>query len=288
MSTIDNNLVAYQKRRALPTENYFTIQELIERPALFDFVECNAEKNNKFKMFLAGNDDGVALRFFWNNFYEKKTLSTWSDLASKAKGFILDIGAHTGVFSLAAMNINSNANIISFEPHFMNFSRLLLNIRANQFSNFRAFMFCVGEKNALVPFSISTDINYLTTGGSIGKRADGTSSTIQQVALDEFLPHDVLQNISLVKIDVEGYEPNCLIGMNQILKTNPIVFFECINSESGKRVQEILSQYKYHFYEIDDLKGSIEAVDKIVAHFDKDNKILMSRINRIASIKSIV
>jgi len=65
-------------------------------------------------------------------------LSTWSDLTSKVKGFILDIGAHTGVFSLAAMNINSNANIISFEPHFMNFSKLPLNIRANQFSNFRA------------------------------------------------------------------------------------------------------------------------------------------------------
>jgi hypothetical protein len=72
MSNIDNNLIAYQKRRALPIENHFTIQELIERPALFDFVECNAEKNNKFKMFLAGNDDSVALRFFWNNFYEKK------------------------------------------------------------------------------------------------------------------------------------------------------------------------------------------------------------------------
>ena len=30
--------------------------------------------------------------------YEKKTLSIWSKLAGKAKGFILDIGAHTGVF----------------------------------------------------------------------------------------------------------------------------------------------------------------------------------------------
>ncbi len=277
---------AYQKRESLNSENYFTIQELTTLPPLFDFIDCVIDEKTKFQMFLAGNDDGVALRFFWNNYYEKKTLNTWSKLASRAKGYILDIGAHTGVFSLAAMASNNNINVISFEPHFMNFSRLLLNFRANRFSNFNAFMFCVGNNNSLVPFSISTDINYLTTGGSIGNRNNGTSSSIQQIALDKFLPIDVIKNVSLIKIDVEGYEPNCLDGMHNVLDNSPTIFFECINSESGQKVQEILSKYNYIFYEIDDLAGTINPADKIVAHYD-DGKILMNRINRIASIKKL-
>jgi hypothetical protein len=48
-----------------------------------------------------------------------------------------------------------------------------------------------------------------------------------------------------------------------------------------------LSRYNYKFYEIDDLEETINPVDKIVAHFN-DGKVLMNRINRIASIKPII
>jgi FkbM family methyltransferase len=281
------NESAYQKRESLNSENYFSIQELTSLPPLFDFVDCIIDKESKFQMFLAGKDDGVALRFFWNGMYEKKTLSIWSKLAGKAKGFILDIGAHTGVFSLAALSSNNKVNILSFEPHFMNFSRLLLNLRANQFSNFQAFMFCVGSSNCIVPFSISTDLFYLTTGGSVGNRENAMTSSIQQVALDNFLSDDIIENISLIKIDVEGYEPNCFLGMHKILKNCPIIFFECINTESGQKVQEILSKYNYKFYEVDDLNGSIKPVNKVVAHYH-DGKVLMNMINRIASVKPII
>ena len=72
-------------------------------PELFDWVNCDVGVENKFHMFLGGKDDGVALRFFWNGSYEKYTLKIWSELAKKIKGFALDIGAHTGCYSLAAL-----------------------------------------------------------------------------------------------------------------------------------------------------------------------------------------
>ncbi len=88
-------------------------------------------------------------------------------------------------------------------------------------------------------------------------------------------------------MDVEGYEPHCLNGMHNVLELGAPIFFECINSESRQKVQEILSRYNYKFYEIDDLEETINPVDKIVAHFN-DGKVLMNRINRIASIKPII
>lgn len=214
------NTISKAKRKDLPFENNFNINELSLMPELFDLVNCDVGAENKFHMFLGGKDDGVALRFFWNGFYEKYTLKTWSEFAKKMNGFVLDIGAHTGSYSLAALAANKNLNVLSFEPHYMNFARLILNFNANKFNTNNVFMCCVGDENKFVPFSTSSNIGYLTSGGSVGHKVGSTVNTIQQVALDSFLIDEVIKNINLIKIDVEGYEANVLKGMKKYCKIN--------------------------------------------------------------------
>ena len=278
------NTISKAKRKDLPFENNFNINELSLMPELFDWVNCDVGAENKFHMFLGGKDDGVALRFFWNGFYEKYTLKTWSEFAKKMNGFVLDIGAHTGSYSLAALAANKNLNVLSFEPHYMNFARLILNFNANKFNTNNVFMCCVGDENKFVPFSTSSNIGYLTSGGSVGHKVGSTVNTIQQVALDSFLIDEVIKNINLIKIDVEGYEANVLKGMKKILKHKPTIFFECIEKNTAKLTQEILSSYGYNFYEIDDLTGNITKVKNLEPQFDQDNKLVMHKLNRIASI----
>ena len=241
------NAISKTKRKDLPFENNFNINELSQMPELFDWVNCDVGVGNKFHIFLGGKDDGVALRFFWNGFYEKYTLKTWSELAKKINGFALDIGAHTGSYSLAALASNKNLNVLSFEPHYMNFARLILNFNANKFNANNIFMCCVGDENKFVPFSTSSSVGYLTSGGSVGHKSGATVNSIQQVALDSFLIDEVIQNINLIKIDVEGYEANVLMGMKKILGHKPTIFFECIEKNSAKLTQEILSRYGYNF-----------------------------------------
>ncbi len=285
---VNNRDLAYQKKLSLNHENQFNLKELLSMPKFFDFIDCFVNNKDKFFMFLADADDAVALRFFWNGFYEKTTLNKWFNLSKETNGVILDVGAHTGSYSLAALLANNLVEVISFEPHFMNFSRLLLNIKANQFKNSLSFMMCVGDENKSVPFSVSTDINYLSTGGSVGTRDIATTYSSQQVTLDGFIPDAISQNISLVKIDVEGYEANCLRGMKKILNNKPTIFFECIDPTSGAEVEEILSAYGYKFHEVNDLTGSIDMVNKITPHYGDDNKIVMHRINRIASMSELL
>ena len=278
------NDISKTKREDLPFENNFNINELSQMPELFDWVNCDAGVENKFHMFLGGKDDGVALRFFWNGSYEKYTLKTWSELAKKKSGFVLDIGAHTGCYSLAALASNKNLNVLSFEPHYINFSRLILNFNANKFNTNNIFMCCVGDENKFVPFSTSSRVGYLTTGGSVGNRSGATVNSIPQVALDSFLIDEVIENINLIKIDVEGYEANVLKGMKKILGLKPTIFFECIEKNSAKLTQEILSSYGYIFFEIDDLTGKITKVKNLEPQFSQDNKLVMHKLNRIASI----
>ena len=99
-------------------------------PKYFGWVSYCINKNLNIKLFLGGNDDGVALRCFWNNHYEEQAVKLWLEL-TQIEGIILDIGAHTGIYSLIAnCSINKGA-VLSFEPYYMNFARLNLNLRAN-------------------------------------------------------------------------------------------------------------------------------------------------------------
>jgi hypothetical protein len=125
------NRAARTKRLEYPPANNFPINELRAMPPLFDWVDCSADGSN-FKMLLGGDDDGIALRFLWNGSYEKTTLGIWTRLARQSQ-VIVDVGAHTGAFTLAALAARADAQVISFEPYMLNFARLSLNLRATAF-----------------------------------------------------------------------------------------------------------------------------------------------------------
>jgi FkbM family methyltransferase len=197
-----NNDEAIKYRNKLPKINNFTIMELHQMPKYFGWLKHSINRINKIHMFLGGNDDGVALRCFWNNHYEKKTLEIWSKL-SAIEGIILDIGAHTGIYSLAANNSIKKGQILSFEPHFLNFARLNLNLRGNGFSTRTMFMNTVGKQNQIQPFSVMNNIDYLTSGGKIGNIKNQFTTQIQTIAIDSFLDKTARNNVKLIKIDVE-------------------------------------------------------------------------------------
>jgi FkbM family methyltransferase len=250
-------------------------------PQFFGSVECNVEPDIKFSMYCGGGDDAIALRFYWNGCYENATLALWAKLASNNQ-YILDIGAHTGAYTLAALSANKIGRVFSFEPHFMNYARLNLNLRLNGYKTENAFMLAIGENSEVLPFSISTSIDYLSSGGSVGVREGGSTQYVQAVAIDEFFDSKKFP-IQMMKIDVEGYEGNCLRGMKRMLQSDhPIIFFECINSKSGKEVQNILDDLGYQFFIINDETGDIRKINEIHPMFNKDGGIDMNLLNRVA------
>ena len=279
-----NNL-ALLKRNELPELNIFNISELQQLPKFYNWINCNVTDEIKFQMFLGGGDDGVAMRFFWNGHYEKFSLKLWTKLVGQTQGIKIDVGAHTGAYTLAAHQANNNGTVISFEPHFMNFARLSLNARANNFSTKNLYMMGVGDKCEASTFSISTNLDYLTTGGAIGIKPSGINFPIDVVALDDFINLNSHGKIGIIKIDVEGYESKCLTGALKILTASkPIIFFECIDDFVGAKVQSILEPLGYSFAAIDDQKEEIKKIDHIKSHRNIKGDLIMSQLNRVATI----
>ncbi len=278
----DLRFQALAARQALAIDGDLAISELVGQPKFFDWVDCRPAQDVSFSMFLAGADDGVALRFFWNGHYERTTLKAWSYFARRSD-IILDIGAHTGAYTLAALASNGAAQTISFEPYFMNFSRLNMNLRGNGFSPSNAYMVGVGDKSAVMPFSVSSDVSYLSSGGSVGVRENAFTTNIQVVALDDFIPAEMASRIKLIKIDVEGFEAACLRGMTNLVgKSRPIIFFECTDRAAGLEVHKRLSQLGYVFFVSDEATGQVTRVAQIEPAVDAKGGLLMNQLNRIA------
>jgi len=278
---IANYQAAQRVRGGLSEVNDLGIHDLRAMPVFFDWVDCSIE-DKKFVMFQAGADDGVALKFFWNGHYESYSLRLWARLACKDAKLKLDIGAHTGAYSLAAL-ASGATNVVSFEPHAANFSRLIVNFRANGFSLGQALMLAVGEREEWSTFHLPTGLDYLSTGGSLLPRKTGLKFPIQTVSLDRFLGEANHSNVSVMKVDVEGMEISVLRGAESILeRSKPIIFFECIEENSGSMVESFLVARGFQFFLLDDAWAALSKVRQVRPERNADGSLNMSRLNRLA------
>lgn len=123
-----------------------------------------------------------------------------------------DIGANVGYFSLLIAKNFPGASIHSFEPHPMTSSVLALNAW-NSGADITPHAVALSAGDRLL--SLSTAVNNL---GDTRTRVSATASSLVPAAtLDELLPDAVFD---LVKIDVQGFEPEVLLGMSKALSRN--------------------------------------------------------------------
>ena len=255
--------------------NFFTLEELNQKESVNGVVDCHISDNVSFKMFCANNDCAVSRRFFWNNCYEKKTLELWNELSQKTNdSLILDIGAHTGVYSLCASISNKKNTILSFEPFFMNYARMSSNYKLNNINPKNLFMNAVGNSNQIVKLKIKTNIHYLSSGGSI-LSDKGYEFPVQQISIDSFIKNEDKSKVAMIKIDVEGYEPNVIEGMSETISASyPIIFFECNQANIPETFHQKLDK-DYLFFAIDDKKENITEMLKLKV---SDNYFLHNRV----------
>jgi FkbM family methyltransferase len=259
------------------------IDELLRQPPHFNFVECNVGGSNLFKMFLGGRDDGVALRFLWNGEYEAHTLNLWTKLSKSFKEdtIILDVGAHTGSYTLAALSV-TKSTVVAFEPYNMNFARLKMNVDANGFPSNNLFMAAVSDVKGTTQFSVNTEPNYLSAGGKIDDKGGYTVSTI---LLDDIIKDKA--TVRMIKLDTEGHEDKCLRGAEDIVKiAKPVIFFESIESDIGNNVEQFLKSNEYNIFQVDDRAKTLNKVDSVKPCLDHFGRPEMHLLNRIAIHKS--
>lgn len=145
---------------------------------------------------------------------------------------VIDVGANKGQFMLKMQSLLPQATIYSFEPLPNIFKILEKKVTA---TNVKIYNLALGNSTGTVEMNISgiDESSSLLDMADVHKDAYQGSEYIDRAEvqldrLDTVLGKENLQDNILLKIDVQGYEQDVLLGGEQILAQARVVLLEAI------------------------------------------------------------
>lgn len=153
-------------------------------------------------------------------------------LKNKTYKTIVDIGANRGQFSLVARNTIKKAKIYAFDP--LEISEKVFNKVFYNDKNINFFNVAIGpspEKRTMHISKKDDSSSILSIGKLQSDLFPGTEesheATINVDRLDSFINESHIESPALLKLDVQGFEYEALIGCKKILTLFDEIYCEC-------------------------------------------------------------
>lgn len=233
-----------------------------ERP--LKFLASRVLMRLKISSLFSIRRDGVKLRFhptslsaqMWINPMERRADEAFFRSYLRRGDVVIDVGANVGSLTAVAARAVGHGQVYAIEPHPRIYGFLKNNLALNRFANVVTFNLALGDRVQQVKVSDSRSDDQ--------NRIDAESGlSIEMRRLDDLgirEPH-----ISLLKIDVEGYEKFVLQGATETLKRVSCIYFE--SSEqlyqrydySTRDVLLLLARANFSVYRMTN-EGRIQAV----------------------------
>lgn len=146
-------------------------------------------------------------------------------------GYYIDVGANIGNHALYFARNTPAKHVFAVEPSFLGRSICADMIRANG----------VEERVSILPFAASDRrdiVGFTEVLGRTGLRACVSAA----VRLDDVIP----SGVGLIKIDVEGAEPDVLRGCTRILaEDGPTLFVEAHDESAIQKIMSTIEPFGY-------------------------------------------
>lgn len=139
---------------------------------------------------------------------------------------VIDVGTNIGETLLNFAKINRDGVNIGFEPVPYLYEKAKNNIALNKFENIELVNKGLSSSEETLSFHEAMENN---SGGMFLTRENNLEEarSVQAVRLDDFVDRRGIENISLIKIDVEGFEMEVLKGASETLRRfRPTLFVE--------------------------------------------------------------
>jgi FkbM family methyltransferase len=183
------------------------------------------------KMYVPSSDIGITPHLILDGYWESWVTAYMVDVLSKNKnpGYCLDIGANVGYYMMV-MATSQNKSIYGFEPNPDLHQKIKKTIEVNGLQK-RVECFNNGVSNHYVQSAKFFDplsegqkriLNVHLASENMPVEKEHLLFQSNLIKLDEWYKNnDLLRgNIHLIKMDIEGHEPEAIEGMEELIKTN--------------------------------------------------------------------
>jgi len=172
----------------------------------------------------------------------------------------LDVGAHFGLFSLAALDARPDASVLALEPSPTAFTILRWHLDRLPAERVVALQVAAGESPGQVSFHQANDRSGMLH--CVAQSADQAEvQQVQVVTLDDVCAARQFSP-TVIKIDVEGYEGELIRGATRILaEDRPTIVLELHGNflnERGLTATEVLEPLKAAGYQIEAVAGQTD------------------------------
>ena len=163
--------------------------------------------------------------------FEIELVTATENALNGKPGVVLDIGANLGTYTVPLAVRNPHLDIISFEPQQAIYHQLCGNLALNGIENVTAYNIAVGEVAETIELAMPDYTKEENIGGfsldpfvkSKTPTSEGMTRPVDVITIDSL----GLDNVCMIKIDVEGLEINVLRGAKETIERcgyPPIIF----------------------------------------------------------------
>ena len=198
---------------------------------IFIFIQVEIPKKYNFKIFKFFNKLSIIFHeCYENKNYDINTNGEKFLLKKLSKSnnlnYIFDIGANKGDYSILSRQISSEAKIYAFEPVYDTFKYLVSNTKNK---GIIAHNFAFGNKVGVSTINLyeKDTLSSMISFQNDYLKKDFKSIEIYVKTGNSFLNDNLeIYEISLLKIDTEGFENKVLNGFNKFFRKINVIQFE--------------------------------------------------------------
>ncbi|MGD0279294.1 MAG: FkbM family methyltransferase [Smithella sp.] len=223
-----NRYLSYLTRRLPPV---WGVGRIVE--ALRTYYTKKYSNRNDSTVIINDYDGNLKMRLdraaymggtiYWMGSHHRRELAYLSSICRPDMTFV-DVGANMGEFTLFMAKRLSKGSVIAFEPTKRMFEILQQNVKLNEFNNVKLFNIALGDRESKMPiYTSSENIEHEVWNEGLfrlfpNENVNVLLEEIMVVPFDKIAKENNIQNVNIIKIDVEGAELYVLKGLEQVLK----------------------------------------------------------------------
>ena len=222
-------------------------------------VKFDKFKNSKYKFFsnkpnfiIFSDDDYVSRDTYINGPYDYNLIKRSLKFIKKRKKItFIDVGANIGTVCISAIKDKLFKNCIAFEPNDKIFNVLKANILINNLTkSIESYDFCLADKNRDNLFFSEHKSNFGDNKFNKKKSKKSINFPRDKVKTLNSFYNKVNPKNTLIKIDVQGFEINVILGAKKFIKRGTPIVIELDkhiwkNKKINSFIKLITKNYSY-------------------------------------------